>query len=137
MIKCLKRKEKQATKTKVQPVNLWSIDIKSQLTKMTERKASNGHWRVSSGLSNVVRWSKAEECGVIDPWQAEKLESDRSEQGREKEWKEGEKQRVKEWGEEIERWIDAERHLVDCVHSKINKGFSNHQSNSNLHQNPL
>ncbi len=60
---------------------------------MTERNASNGHWRVSSGLSNVVRQSKAEECGVIDPWQVEKLESDRSEQGRDKE----RKKRNREW----------------------------------------
>jgi len=41
---------------------------------MTECKGSTGHWRFSSGLSNVVRQSKAEECGVIDPWQVEKLE---------------------------------------------------------------
>ncbi len=64
---------------------------------MTARKASNGPWRVRSGLSNAVRQSKAEECGVIDPWQVEKLESDRSEQGREKEWK---KERNREWKSE-------------------------------------
>lgn len=72
---------------------------------MTECKGSTGHWRVSNSLSNVVRQSKAEECRVIDPWQVEKLESDRSEQGREKEGKEGEKQRLKERGEEIERGL--------------------------------